>query len=153
MVCLYFWSLWQEEEGKRTEKESWGKMRRQTAERQKRRGHCWLERKQVGFFWWCVNLVVLGQIQGEAGQLPLAKQPAHCMFHLGIVVSFLEAFKTPAGALSYRGQALRTTENMLCLFSGTSTDWGACGPLSTAVNLFTQKTGAMEARALPSLST
>lgn len=35
----------------------------QIAERPKRRGCCWLERKQVGLFWCCVNLVVLGQIQ------------------------------------------------------------------------------------------
>lgn len=49
---------WQEEERKRSEKESWGKMKGQIAERQKRRGHCWLERKQVVFFG-----VVLGQIQ------------------------------------------------------------------------------------------
>lgn len=51
----------------------------------------------------------------EAGQLPLAKQPAHCIFRLGIVVSFLGALKTPARALCYHGQTLRTTKNMLCL--------------------------------------
>lgn len=91
-------------------------MRGQITETQKRRGHCCLERKQVVFFWCCFNRVVLGQIQWRLASChELSSQPTACSA-LGIVVSFLEAFKTPARALCYQGQALHTTENMLCLF-------------------------------------
>lgn len=111
MERLYFWSLLAGGRKEKIRKRELGK---------DEGTDCWeteekrtlLDRKKTSGVFWCCP----GSNPVEAGQLSLAKQPAHCMFHLGIVASFLEAFKTPARALCYHGQALHTTENMLCLF-------------------------------------